>query len=366
MFKLVVLAVLFASQCLLVEASCGCQNNGQCGADFTCTCPDGFYGPICNQYAETYTIRYESTPSGIRTSDITNGFKLKLLSQKITKSFSVGLGNLYAVTFYQALTEAERRKLQSVASDVAAGTTVAEISDFNECVDGKQSCYNGLKCINTQYSFRCGCPEGYEVKENRCIQEVDSNAKTVIYVWAGAVGAVILFTLGCLMFYRHRKIEKGKKSAFEYQKKMANRGQLTPTNLSEYEGQHGRRGSPSASVVDGHTRYSMGDIGSDVYSYNANYNQDPSAYYGTQTRLSIPMDNSQVNPGYEPTPEHLRFPSTGSYTNNGAMGTYGQPETDNVYNPHAQMGNSPNTQDNANTFTNTTTNPTATDEVPLH
>lgn len=155
---------------------------------------------------------------------------------------------------------------------------------------------------------------------------------------------------------------------------MANRGQLTPTNLSEYEGQHGRRTSPSASVVDGHTRYSMGDVGSDVYNYNTNYGQDPAYYgkdanyYGTQTRLSIPMDNSQVNPGYEPSSDPMRFPSTGSYNapgstgyNTGTISSYNQSDADQMYNNAAAAP-----LDQNNTFTNQTTNPTATDEVPLH
>ena len=145
---------------------------------------------------------------------------------------------------------------------------------------------------------------------------------------------------------------------------MANRGQLTPTNLSEYEGQHGRRGSPSASDVDGHTRYSMGDVGSDVYNYNTNYGQDPS-YYDTQTRLSIPMDNSQVNPGYEPqSADHMRYPSTGGPYNNGTLNSYHhQTDAEQMYNNAAA---SPPALDQNNSFTNQSTNPAATDDVPLH
>lgn len=119
--------------------------------------------------AEAYTIRYESTPSGVRQTDIINGFKLKLREQKVQKVFPIGLGNLYALTFYHTLSSSERRKLRSVAADVA-GTTVADITDYNECKDGSQSCYHGLRCINSPFSFKCGCPEGYEVKEGRCIQ----------------------------------------------------------------------------------------------------------------------------------------------------------------------------------------------------
>lgn len=93
---------------------------------------------------------------------------MKLREQKIQKAFPVGLGNLYALKFYHALSSSEVRKLRSVAVDVA-GTAVKKLTDYDECKDGKQSCYNGLRCVNTEFSFKCGCPEGYEVKDNRCI-----------------------------------------------------------------------------------------------------------------------------------------------------------------------------------------------------
>ena len=120
--------------------------------------------------AETYTIQFASTPSGIRTSDIISGLKQQLRGLKITNAFSVGLGNLYAVTFYRALSGDEKNKLQAVASSVSNGEAVSAISDYNECDEGKQSCYNGLKCVNTLFSFRCGCTDGFELKDGQCVQ----------------------------------------------------------------------------------------------------------------------------------------------------------------------------------------------------
>jgi len=120
--------------------------------------------------AQTYTIQYASTPSGIRTSDIISGFKQQLKAMKITNAFSVGLGNLYAVTFYSALTPDQKNKLQAVATSVSNGEAVSDITDYNECDQGKQSCYNGLKCVNTLFSFRCGCTDGFELKDGQCVQ----------------------------------------------------------------------------------------------------------------------------------------------------------------------------------------------------
>jgi len=109
----------------------------------------------------------------------------------------------------------------------------------------------------------------------------------------------------------------------------------------------------------------MGDMGS-VYSYNGNYGQD-NGYYGTQTRLSIPMDNGQMNGGYEPTPEHMRFPSNGSY--NQPMTTYSNPEADHpqmgTYNERANSTSQPSMspgQHDTTPFANAT--PTATTDEP--
>lgn len=360
--KILLVLVLVSLQIISITADCGCLNNGVCNDDFSCTCPNGYYGPICQKYAETYKIQYEATPTGVRKIDIIDALKRELQILDIQDAFAIGLGNLYAATFHRSLTDAERSRVRTIAFAIANSERVSDLADYNECEEGKQSCFNGLRCINTKFSFRCGCPDGYHIKQNRCIQEVvDSNAKTVIYVWAAAVGGVILFTLACLMFYRHRKIEKGKKTAIEHQKKMANRGTLTPTNLSEYEGEHGRRTSPSASVVDGHNRYSMGDVAS-IYSYSGNYGQPDNAYYGTQSRLTIPVDGGQMNAGYEPQPDHMRYPSsTGSFTAPPPMlSGYSTNEINldngpvSTYNEHSQLPYSspsaPDSTANANQF----------------
>lgn len=121
----------------------------------------------------------------------------------------------------------------------------------------------------------------------------------------------------------------------EQEKKNHNafRGVLSPTNLGEYD-MHGRRASPTASVIDGR-QYGMGmppDVAS-LYSYNQPYGQPEPDYY-RQQRLSIPVDGLP-NVGYEN--DQMRYPSTGSY----APPSYGIPD-DHMSTYKAPLETSPN------------------------
>lgn len=107
------------------------------------------------------------------------------------------------------------------------------------------------------------------------------------------------------------------------------RNVLSPTNMSEFDA-HGRRISPTASVVEAGRAYNMPPDLASLYSYP--YGQDAD-YYKNQ-RLSIPMDGVQ-NMGYDTDP--ARYPSTGSY----GQQSYGIPTHNEHFNGQTPLGTSP-------------------------
>lgn len=119
--------------------------------------------------AETYKMVFEATPT-IQFTVIKDLLFLRLKTLQIQEFAEVGLrlGNVYKIRFYRTLSDNDREQVKSIASDTSK-TSIKDLDDFDECETG-QSCFDGLKCKNLQYSFKCDCPPGYQAKENRCVQ----------------------------------------------------------------------------------------------------------------------------------------------------------------------------------------------------
>lgn len=119
--------------------------------------------------AETYKLVFEATPN-VKFADIKDTLFKRLQLLQIQEFVEVGLrlGNVYKIRFYKSLTLNEREQVKSIAN-TASNVFIKELTDFNECETG-QSCYDGLQCKNTLYSFKCDCPSGYQAKNFRCVQ----------------------------------------------------------------------------------------------------------------------------------------------------------------------------------------------------
>lgn len=252
--------VLLISSCASLAHAAACLNSGIDNSAGTCTCKSGFYGVICDQYADSYQLTYDRTP--VRPDALKAELKKNLAQLNITTIVQISVGNAFKLTFHRKITAENRAQIQSVASTSAKnieadGTGIkvlGDIVDFNECKagSGRQSC-DSRPCINTEGSFKCGCKTGEKAENFKCVKDVDTK-KTVIYIWSGVVAAVVLIMLAFIIFYRWKKIEKGKRLQQEQNEKIkARSSSLTPTNLNQFD-QYGqmRRPSPTgSSVLDG-------------------------------------------------------------------------------------------------------------------
>ena len=119
--------------------------------------------------AETYKLVFEATPN-IKFTDIKDQLFKTLSSQNIKEFSEAGLklGNVYKIVFHKRLNDHNREQVKSNAVQ-ASKVPVKELKDFDECETG-QSCFDGLACKNTIYSFKCDCPPGYDEKDFRCVK----------------------------------------------------------------------------------------------------------------------------------------------------------------------------------------------------
>ena len=57
---------------------------------------------------------------------------------------------------------------QSLEYDCVGMTDGRYMTDIDECLNGTHTCDSGAECVNTEGSFLCNCPVGYQSNGESC------------------------------------------------------------------------------------------------------------------------------------------------------------------------------------------------------
>ncbi|XP_047132282.1 uncharacterized protein LOC105843845 isoform X1 [Hydra vulgaris] len=192
---LTILILLFTIREVILQGTCYCNNNGFCNLNGSCNCSLGFYGVTCGLYDYSYKIQYVSTPNDVPR--VLAELISQLSNYNIANAFRIDPGNIIQVVFYKIITDEDLLQIQKIAFNI--GGPIQAINDYNECLERKQACYSGSVCVNTLGSFNC------------ILNETKSSNFPIVYIWVGAVGAVLILMLLLIVCVRRKKKKKMKK-----------------------------------------------------------------------------------------------------------------------------------------------------------